>query len=171
MFLTPSDFTGFYQISNGATAQDDKITEYITENQEQFLTDLLGCDLYDLFIADLVNDVPQTQRFIDIFKKFCIDNPIGSGCQVRSKGMAVMLKGFTYYNIARNADFFNTISGNLKNEFSNSTHVSTIQMGLNERYNVALGTYNAIQWFICDNASDYPEYNGLTKEVITFLDL
>ena len=83
----------------------------------------------------------------------------------------IMLKGFTYYNIARNADFFNTISGNLKNEFSNSTHVSTIQMGLNERYNVALGTYNAIQWFICDNASDYPEYNGLTKEVVTFLDL
>jgi len=169
MFLTPSDFTGFYQISNGATAQDDKINVYIASNEPKFLRDLLGCTLYDLFVADLVANVPQTQRFIDIFDAFCVDDSIGSGVQRRSDGMVEMLKGFTYYNIVRDSDFSNTISGNIKSEFSNSTIVSVIQMGLDERYNVAMGTYNNIQWFICDNSDVYPEYNGLIKEVEIWL--
>ena len=168
MFLSTTDFTGFYQISNGNPHQDVKIDEYIADNQEEFLTDLLGCDLYALFIADLVNDVPQTQRFIDIFNAFCVDDS-GCGTQIRSKGMKVMLKGFTYFNIVRNSDFFNTISGNVKNEFSNSAHVSTVEMGINERYNVALGTYRAIQWFICENDTIYPEYNGMSKNVQIWL--
>lgn len=167
MFLSTTDFTGVYQISNGASSQDAKIDEYITDNQEDFLIDLLGCDLYDLFIADLVNDVPQTQRFIDIFDKFCIDDTVGTGKQKRSKGIKVMLKGFTYYNIVRDSDFFNTISGNVRNDMSNSSAVSGVEMGINERYNIAVGSYWAIQWFICDNLTDYPEYNGVSKAVIT----
>jgi len=168
MFLTATDFTGFYQLSKGNSYQDAVIDEYITENQEQFLLDLLGCDLYALFIADLdpTSGLPQTQRFIDIFDAFCIDDTIGTGNQRRSKGMKVMLKGFTYFNIARNSDFFNTISGNVKNTFSNSLPVKEIEYGLNERYNVAMGTYNAIQWYICENDSVYPEYNGMNKEVL-----
>ena len=79
MFLTPSDFTGFYQISNGATAQNDNIEAYIASTEPKFLRDLLGNTLYELFVADLVANVPQTQRFIDIFDEFYIDNPIGCG--------------------------------------------------------------------------------------------
>ena len=167
MFLATTDFTGKYQISNGASAQDAKIDDYIADDQEKFLIDLLGCDLYALFIADLVNDVPQTQRFIDIFNSFCIDYPVGSGTKRRSKGIKLMLKGFTYFNIVRDSDFFNTISGNVKNNFSNSSAVSGSQMGLSERYNIAVGSYWAIQWFICDNAATYPEFNGIFKDVIT----
>lgn len=166
MILATTDFTGQYQISKGNSYKDADTDVYIEDNQENFLIDLLGCDLYDLFIADLVNNVPQAQRFIDIFDKFCIDDPIGSGTQRRSKGIKVMLKGFTYFNIVRDSDFFNTISGNVKNEFSNSSAVSGAQMGLTERYNIAIGSYWAIQWYICDNASTYPEYNGLFKDVI-----
>lgn len=170
MFVVTTDFTGFYAISNGTANQDDKIDAYIDSSEPKFLRDLLGCDLYDLFITDLdVNNIPQTQRFIDIYDAFCVDDSIGSGVQRRSKGMVEMLKGFIYFNIVRDSDYFNTISGNVKNEFSNSTSVSTVQMGLTERYNVALGTYWSIQCFICDNASTYPEYNGLNKDVLTWL--
>lgn len=171
MFLATTDFTGFYQVSNGNAYQDDKINTYIADAQPKFLRDLLGCTLYDLFIADLVNDVPQTQRFIDIFDAFCTDDGNTNGTQYKSDGIKAMLKGFTYYNIVRDSDFFNTISGNVKNTFSNSLSVTDFEAGTNERYNVALGTYQVIQWYICDNASVYPEYNGMDKEVVTMFSI
>jgi len=171
MFLTPSDFTGFYQISNGATAQNDNIEAYIASTEPKFLRDLLGNTLYELFVADLVANVPQTQRFIDIFDEFYIDNPIGSGEQVNSLGIKEMLKGFTYYNISRDANYSNTNSGNVRSDFSNSSPITTTENGTEERYNVALGSYNAIRWFICENSATYPEYNGITKAVQTWIDL
>lgn len=171
MFLSTTDFTGFYQISKGNSYQDAKVDEYIIENQEQFLTDLLGCDLYALFIADLslVTGLPQSARFLSIFNAFAIDDTVGTGIQRKSKGLKIMLKGFTYFNIVRDSDYFNTISGNVKNTFSNSTPAKDVEYGLQERYNVALSTYNSIQWYICDNDSIYPEFNGQSKEVKIWL--
>lgn len=168
MFLTPTDFTGFYAISHGATNQDNKIEAYINEYEPDFLRDLLGVELYDLFVADLdpITGLPVTARFLDIYNAIYLDD---DSCIRISKGMKEMLKGFVYFNIVRDSDFHNTISGNVKNEFSNASSVTTIQMGLNERYNVALGYYNTIQWFICENSADYPEYNGQSKEVEVWL--
>lgn len=168
MFLTPTDFTGFYAISNGGANQNDKIEDYIAEYEPDFLRDLLGVELYDLFVADLdpITGLPVTARFLDIYNAIYLDD---DSCIRISKGMKEMLKGFVYFNIVRDSDFHNTISGNVKNEFSNASSVTTIQMGLNERYNVAVGYYNTIQWFICENSSVYPEYNGQSKEVEVWL--
>ncbi len=170
-FLTPNQFEGFYKISNGGTNQDDKLNVYIDEAEPYYLRDLLGCTLYDLFVADLdpVTGLPVTARFLDIFNAFCIDESLGNGCQRRSNGMVTMLKGFTYYNIVRDSDFFNTISGNVKNTFSNSLDVKELEYGLAERYNVALSTYKTIQWYICENSADYPEYNGIKRDFETWL--
>ena len=111
MFLATTDFTGFYQISKGNSYQDVKVDEYIESNQKEFLIDLLGATLYDLFIADLdpSTGLPLSTRFLNIFNAFHLDDTIGTGEQKKSKGIKVMLKGFTYFNIVRDSDYFNTI--------------------------------------------------------------
>ena len=62
-----TDFKGEYNVSKNCY---DLIDFYIEKYEKKYLTKLLGAELYALFIADLtVTDpqVPQTQRFIDIF--------------------------------------------------------------------------------------------------------
>jgi len=166
-----TDYIGFYQIAKGS-GNTDRIQTYIDEIEPVMLRNLLGCALYDLFIADIdpITNKPVTARFLSIYNAINVDVSTGSGEQKRSLGMVEMLKGFTYYNFVGDSDFFNTISGNVSNQFSNSLSVNAMQIGLTERYNLGKQTYDVIQWFICDNSTDYPEYNGLNIEVITWLD-
>jgi len=165
-----TDYIGFHQIAKGGN-NDEKIQTYIDEIEPTMLRDLLGNTLYDLFIADIdpITNKPVTARFLSLYDAFSIDVSLGSGCQERSLGMVEMLKGFVYYSFVGDSDYFNTISGNVKNQFSNSLGVSYIQLGLTERYNLGLQTYNVIQWYICENSATYPEYNGLNKDVASWL--
>ena len=120
-----------------------------------------------MFIADLDgNGVPQTQIYLDIYNAFYTDY---NNCQIKSDGMLEMLKGFIYYEYVRDGNFFNTISGTVKNTFANSEMARTAEFGLNERYNVALQSFDAIQWFICQNEEDYPTYNGIKLDVQIWL--
>jgi len=162
MFLTSTDFIGYYQIAKPNSHQIGELQSYIDSVEPSVLRDLLGCELYDLFIADLVSGVPQSARFTAIFNAFNLDD---GDCQYRSLGIKEMLKGFVYYSYVRDSDYFNTISGNVKNNFANSTGTRGVQYGLDERYNVSLDTYDTIQWYINENITNYPEYNGLNKEV------
>lgn len=167
MITTPNDYTGFYQIA-GNSFSDDELETYIVEQQRERLIDLLGINLYNLFIADLdENNEPQTTRFQEIFNPIAVDV---NGVQTRSKGIPTMLKGFTYYNFVKDSDFVNTITGNVKNDFSNSKTAMAVQYGLYQRYNTAVMTFEAIQQYICDNSETYPEFNGITIEFITWLD-
>lgn len=165
-----TDYIGRYQIAKGS-GNDEKIQTYIDSVEPNMLRNLLGCTLYDLFIADIdpITNKPLTARFLSLYNEFHVDISIGSGDQKRSLGMVEMLEGFVYYNFVGDSDFFNTISGNVSNQFSNSLPVNTMQIGLTERYNLGLQTYEAIQWFICENSTDYPEYNGIKLDVITWL--
>lgn len=166
-FTVPTDYTGFYQIGR---TNFSELQVYIDDLEPERLRDLLGCDLYDLFIADLDgNGNPQTQRFIDIFNPFCDDDGNTEGIQQRSQGIPVMLKGFVYYDYVKDSGFSNLITGNVKNDFSNSAIATSVEYGLRQRYNRAIRSYEAIQWFICDNSATYPEYNGIEKELITWL--
>ena len=63
------------------------IQPYLDKYEKKYLIELLGCDLYALFIADLVAGVPQTQIYIDIFNEICEDN---CGTIQRSEGMKTM---------------------------------------------------------------------------------
>lgn len=167
-FTQTTDYKGFYQITQNSHSVAELQT-YIDDLEPERLRDLLGCTLFDLFTADLVGGVPQAQRFKDIFDPFCDDDGNTTGLQQRSQGIPVMLKGFVYYDYVKDSDFSNVITGNIKNEFSNSVTSSSVEYGLRQRYNRAILSYEAIQWFIWDNLTDYPEYNGIAKELTVWL--
>ena len=169
MFLVPSDFTGEYQLG-GNPLQTTNFQIYINKLEKKYLTDLLGVELYNLFIADLdVNFYPQLPIYQAIYEEIEEDSQYGTGCQHRSLGMIEMLKGFIYYHWLRDQFTTKTISGAVKNEFSNSQPATMSQTNMDEKYNESVCMYNAIKWYINENKIDYPDYNGIEKCSITWL--
>lgn len=165
MYLEPEDFKGYYNISLN-TFDSVELQTYIDRLEPIILETLLGVELYALFVADLdANVVPQSQIYLDIYNKFSFDN---NGI-IRSNGMLEMMKGFIYYDYMRDSSFVSTVSGKIKNRYSNSEQARFIEYGLQERYNLAVSTAEAIQWYIYDNSDIYPTYNGINFNIQSWL--
>lgn len=175
-FLAPSDFTGIYNVSVNEFTEVE-LQLYIDRFEERYLTDLLGCDMYADFVADLtptpavVGSVPQDAKFTQLFNAFCVDYNYETGIQCVSEGMLTMLKLFIYYEWVRDTGFNIAITGATKNTFSNSEAVRITQTRAEQNYNIAIETYKTIQWYIDDNplAYDYDNFNGINKDFISWL--
>jgi hypothetical protein len=134
------------------------IQPYLDKYEKKYLIELLGCELYDLFIADLVGGVPQTQIYIDIYNEICEDE--GSSI-VRSEGMKTMLIELVYFYIVRDLAVKKSSSGVGFNV--NEVTEGPTYSGFNivESFNEGVKNYNVIQWYMSDNHNDYPTRNGV----------
>ena len=113
----------------------------------------------------------QTPIYIKIFDPFHEDVDSYSGlkyyqnqnCLLISEGMVEMLKGFIYYHYVTSENVKHTIMGLTKsiNENSSSASYEMIYRTGEVRYNEALNTFTDIQYYICDNLNDYPDWNGI----------
>ena len=160
--ITPANFkTGMLCINTTIHTEAD-LQIYIDQFEKDYLIDLLGCELYDLFAADLVSGVPQSAIYLSIYNSFCEDE---SSCGIKwvSEGMVKMLEKFIFWEYTRDQKVKNTFSGNVVNENEASRETSFPESRIFQIYNQAIVSYKAIQWFICDNSSDYPTYNGCKK--------
>lgn len=152
-----SDFVGEYKVSQSRFTE---LAKYITKYEKQYLVKLLGSDLYDLFIADLTVTTPQTPQtaiYQSIFNSFKQDE---NNCIVFSEGIKQMLIMFIYFHYVRDMQNYNTIAGSVTNVNENSNASGYNGYNLIESYNDAIDTYRSIQWYIEENKSDYPDYNG-----------
>ena len=186
MFLQPSDFTvGIYLIATDCY-DEANLQYYIDRFEKEYLQKLLGCELYQLFVDDLNGDTPPaptSQRFIDIYEEFCEDSDFanivvrgygkfyeddcaGCGKIWISKGMLDMLQGFIFFHYVRDQKYLNTPVGDVvnRNEVSREANGGELMFGVTERFNAAVESYQAIQYRICDNLGDYPEYKGVCME-------
>ena len=67
MFLTPLDFTGKYELSQGMY-NTGPLLEYIEKYEKRYLLDLLGAELYKLLALDSLGPAAPTEpRFLVIF--------------------------------------------------------------------------------------------------------
>jgi len=159
IILQTTDFSkGFYALSQ-TDFTEAGLQTYIDDNEEALLCKLLGVELADLFVADLVDGVPQTQRFIDIFNKFKIQP---DECIFISKGMKIMLEGFMYYIYIINENVVPRDTGVVtpKNENSDITPGGALYRNADKRWNDSVITAEAIQAFICEDLTTYPEFKG-----------
>ena len=151
-----TDFKGEYNVSKNCY---DQIDFYIEKYEKKYLTKLLGAELYALFIADLtVTDpqVPQTQRFIDIFNEFSIDE--NQYCLIESEGIRKMLIQLIYFHYVRENQVINSATGTVS---------SSVELGMSasfkgnivQAFNEGVDNSHSIQWFICDKPTIYPEEN------------
>lgn len=153
-----SDFVGEWIIPSNCFT---KLPPYIEKYEEFYLVRLLGADLFDLFIADLTGptpQVPQAQRFIDIFDPFNLDD--SNNLRI-SEGIKQMLVEFIYFHFMRDKQYIKTNTGTVRTEGSISEQLGYNGWNLVQSYNQGITNYFEIQWFIQDNSSTYPEENGI----------
>jgi hypothetical protein len=157
-----TDFnTGKYKLAvNRFTTAD--VTTFIEQREREYLIRLLGAELYALFIADLTGtpSEPQGARFVAIFDANAWDYDTNE--PLISDGIVEMLKGIIFYHYVKDNNAYHTITGLVSNNNENSTP-ETKDKGMQyitQLYSNALETYSAIQRYISENSSTYPEFNG-----------
>jgi len=166
-FLLPSDYqNGTICIAVNSLIEPE-LQSYIDTFEKIYLQDLLGCNLYDLFIDDLDSNVPQTPRFSTIFNELCFETYCG--IELKSLGIKEMLKRFIYWEWERKNRVKNTITGNRVNENEVSREASFASSDIYQVYNEGIDTYKAIQSYICKNESDYSDFKGKMKEKTSWL--
>lgn len=163
MIINVSDFTGKYALSKGMFTES-KLLEYIERYQDRYLMELLGIELFNSFKNDLVNDVPLSPNFKKIYDPFAEDVDIlvsrfyrgfsYSGILI-SNGMKDMLKGFIYYEYAKDLVNQMTPFGNTKPQSENSDIANTLFSMMYNRYNESIVTYQAIQDYIILNQGNF----------------
>lgn len=188
--LVPTDFTGYYRISQDAEVAE-RLTAYIEKYEKKYLVDLLGYELYTLFLADLTANVPTTPRFQTIFDALNYEGgsssevfyPIGMGYSsyptlddqpkecyhtpVFSDGILKMLKGFIYFEFLKEYGVSVATTGMTVNKNENSEDAGARALGLVEdRFNDSVDSYNVIQAYIRANPSTYPEFKGVSKSKV-----
>ena len=153
--VSKSDFVGEYSVSKTSY---DQLDWYIEKYEKKYLQKILGAELYGLFKDDLtVTDpqVPQAPRFLDIFEPFAIDD---DNYVVDSDGIKKMLVQFIYFHYVRELQSENSASGTVTN---------SVELGINAKYegnivtvfNEAVDNSHAIQWYIYDRKTEFPEEN------------
>lgn len=161
LVIDAEDFTGFYKISQKCK---NELNDFIDEFERDQLEDLLGCDLAQLFIDDLsFQKIPQSQRFTVIFNELCFEDECD---QWKSQGIKKLLLGAIYYLFAGDVSVKVTDSGLVKPDVSTSKKANFFEKSghIERRWNRSVVSYQAIQQYIKQNASTYPEYNGQVRE-------
>lgn len=155
--IQTSDFVGEYQLASDNFSEHEV---YIDRYEKFYLVMLLGADLYADFIADLTPTTPQTPQtpiYQSIFDSFDIDY---SNCIYSSEGIKQMLVEFIYFHILRDLPNEKRLSGNVRLKSESAEAMPYNGLNLIPAYNQAVENYHNIQWYICENETNYPTYNG-----------
>jgi hypothetical protein len=152
MIVNISDFTGKYEIHRGLYDQS-KLQDYIDIYEKRYLIHLFGATLYNEFISDLdPYFVPESPNFLQVFKSFELDSNIMLPNEILiSEGIKQMLKGFIYFEYLKDTTNQTTPNGLVIPSNENSTTATTLYSMMYTRYNEAVRTYRAIQYYIITN--------------------
>lgn len=161
LYVQITDFAGLEEVPK------DKYTNpvlqtYINRFEVLYLKHLLGASLYGEFATDfaITGTSPTAQRFIDIWGAFSVDD---NCLLVISDGIKAMLVKFIYFEYLRDQNTQKNIGGITKNEQANSQLATFASTSIITIYNQAVDTYTAIQWFINQDLTVYPLFNGILK--------
>ena len=154
MITKISDYIGYFALAKNQHT-DDSLQAYIDRFEEQALRMLFQCE-YDNFIADLVDGVPQSAKWLDVYNKFYECGYCGINYE--SKGLLDLIKSFVFYNYSIESNVTNTILGTVKQRGAASEVVGN-QFTRNYRvYNQFVYSFNAIMWKMKDSDVVYDLY-------------
>ena len=161
--ITYKDFgKGKWELASGMYEQQ-KINGYIDLYTNKLLAQLLGVEMYNLFVANLdpITFQPIDAKYLAIYNPFMHEQ---NNCNIIiSDGMIDMIKGFIYFEYLKDQINQVWVSGNVAPIGENSKDISTLSQQIYTRYNQGVFTYHAIQQYICDNSNEYPKYYGHNK--------
>lgn len=161
LLISEDDFIGKWELTKSS---NDLIDNYIEEYEEQFLTELLGKELFDLFKGVLDDGVPPVGIYKDIYDPFT--KKINS-LVVTSDGMKKMLLGLIYAKYVPDNRIKQTMNGAVEQQSEVATQSDNTFLYL--RYNKAVDTFKAIQFYIMNNMEVYPTFYGIRKIHTSFI--
>lgn len=160
-----SDFVGNYYIANNSRANDT--LQLIIDSQEnEYLTNLMGIDLRDLFIADLVGGVPTDLDYLSFYNPY---EELFCDKMYRSKGLKETLLGLVFYDYISRDNYQHSLTGVIVNANENSTvlDANEVVRFAESRRNGIVESYNMIGRKICE----LELYSYSDKIDYTFLDV
>jgi len=157
-----------------------ELQAYIDRYEKTYLIDLLGCELSELFIADLVDGVPVTPIYQNIYNEICVDLSKGfdifyyghCGCKPKriiSRGIKSMLQAFIFFEYMRDQPNAKGLTGVNKQKAENSEMVPFGKWGISAYYNEGIKDFQNIQYYIHENEENYNSFNGIEKTITTTL--
>lgn len=157
ILINNTDFIGVYAVPQDKYSVN-LIDSTIAEREKEALIYLLGSELADLFIADLVDGVPVTARFTAIYEPLTVQlyNHI-----FISKGLKDAVLRYVYFHHVVSQKYQNTITGTVQKVGSNSQPAKIDTLWLSRTYNLGIDTFRTIQYYIFDNKTEYEEYKGI----------
>jgi len=164
LLISESDFSDIIATDVYSEAE---LTLAIDEFEKPLLYELLGIELYDLFVADLdVNGEPQAAKYLTIYNAFVKEI---NDYMVTSQGMKKMLVQWVYFYYARTQSQNNSIQGNVQSQ-GTINQPSTMSYGtLVTNYNKCIDNFRAIQTYIESvKDTDYPTFKGVYKEYLAW---
>ena len=165
ILITAADFTGENKIATDVFTSAE-LDAFIDLYEAKLLYQLLGIELYDLFIADLDNGVPQSAKYLTIYNAFVkqINDKM-----VTSDGMKVMLVKWVFFHYVRTQPQTNTIQGNTEAQGTINQPSAMSYTTLVIDYNKMIDTFKAIQTYIESvKDADYPTFKGVCKEYMSW---
>lgn len=160
LIIKTSDFKNFFELAQ-TNITTPILQDYIDRYEEPTLRELLGKALGNLFIADITNGAPQTQRFIDIFNEI-IEDQFNPG---RSKGIKHILICTIYYHFVMERIAYHSQSGVAKNQVEAAKVLDSENANrfAEIRWDDSLESWKVIQIHVRREASTYPEYKNSTE--------
>lgn len=141
-----------------STYQENDLQAYIDRYEKKYLIDLLGINLYDLFISDLIGGFPTSPEFLKIFLPITEEV---NGCDIFSEGMKPTIAGLIYFHYVRDNITRLTTGGAKRTTSDNSENIQALSANIGMRWNESVESYRAIQRYIYENLSDYPTFKGV----------
>lgn len=161
-FLSPSDFKGFYNISQQPALKAD-FQYFIEECQDEMFCSLFGLSGATHFVNDYDEGSGTfgNDKYQFIFDPFETE---GDACchSIKSLGIKKMLLCFTYSRYVAEYDERSTAGGHVRNGYSDSDPLSFRDKFYNieRRYNKGVDIYNSILCYIINNIDDYPAFKN-----------
>lgn len=173
--ISENQFVGRLKISQNdkQTADLSDVIDYV---QKDVLTGLLGAAEYNRLIADLVNNVPQGNKWKALVNGETYTDL--DGVQQNYNGVLELLKKFAYYDYYNDRVYQNTSSGKRALNAENSVVTSRQQQNaeIEPKYNEAVDDYKASYKWMCaideqavlcdgetDNGGGQYEFNTTTE--------
>ena len=167
--ITDSYFIEKISLPTDNTAISNKLSVSIDRAEKKYLIDILGYELYSLFVAEL--PTPTSQRFTDILDGAEFTNSLGNldkwdGLKDETTYVS-MLAYFTFYEF-ETSNINATGTGTTSNMYENAEKVSPVEKQL-QAYNLGIEQYHKLYDFLLQNQSDYPEWVYKNKNKLGIL--
>jgi hypothetical protein len=175
ILIKTTDFVGVYKLAQ-TPYTTATLQAFIDANEKSIIRNLLGLELGDLFIASVTAYAPVGARYLALFNALAlqVDDQASSSTWgnyftfsynhiYESRGMKEIILGIIYCLYVSDQQHYQGQSGFVSAN-ADAAVVTSFENAARQgetRHNGVIGDWEAVQYYISQNSTTYPEFKGL----------